>query len=142
MLSKQIKLNQTLKNFKSTSSIVDCLKSGGTKYYGKLKWEDGAELKAKYQSLTPAEQNELKTYVANENGNDEAKCVARYDYIVGKYGTTNYENFMNRTIVSHSNSLGNQVISHNAMLFLVVAATLGTFTFAAWFIHKKKQYDL
>lgn len=48
MLSKQIKLNQTLKNFKSTSSIVDCLKSGGTKYYGKLKWEDGAELKAKF----------------------------------------------------------------------------------------------
>lgn len=99
-------------------------------------------LKTKYNSLTIAEQNELKTYVADANGNDEAKCVARYDYIVGKYGTTKYENFMNRTIVSHSNNLGNQVVSHNAMLFLVVAATLGTFTFAAWFIHKKKQYDL
>ena len=99
-------------------------------------------LKTKYDSLTTAEKNELKNYVANANGNDEAKCVARYDYIVGKYGTTNYENFMNRTIVSHSNNLGRQVISNNTMLLLITMATLGTFTFAAWFIHKKKQYDL
>ena len=101
-----------------------------------------ATLKAKFQSLTTTEQNELKNYIANQNGNDEAKCVARYDYIVGKYGINTYENFMNRNIVSHSNRLGNAVISNNAMLLLVVMATLGTFTFAAWFIHKKKQYDL
>ncbi len=99
-------------------------------------------LKTKYNSLTTAEKNELKNYTANANGNDEAKCVAKYDYIVGKYGTTNYENFMSRTIVSHANNLGKQIVPNNAILLLITMSILGTFTFAAWFIHKKKQYDL
>ena len=101
-----------------------------------------ATLKAKFQSLTTAEQNELKNYVANENGNDEAKCVARYDYIVGKYGTNTYENFMGRTIVSHSNNLGKIIITNDSMLLLVVMSVLGTMTFVGWFIHKKRQYDI
>ncbi len=96
----------------------------------------------KFNLLSAVDQNTLKTVTSNESGSVVEQTAARYDYIIGKYGTSKYVNFMNRTIVSHSNNLGNQVISHNAMLFLVVAATLGTFTFAAWFIHKKKQYDL
>ena len=99
-------------------------------------------LKTKYNSLTTAEQNELKNYTANANGNDEAKCVAKYDYIVSKYGVNNYENFMSRTIASQSNNLGRRIVSNDAMLLLVVMSVLGTMTFAGWFIHKKKQYDL
>ena len=99
-------------------------------------------LKTKYNLLTAAEQNELKNYTANANGNDEAKCVAKYDYIVSKYGTANYENFMSRTIASQSNNLGRRIVSNDAMLLLVVMSVLGTMTFAGWFIHKKKQYDL
>jgi hypothetical protein len=49
---------------------------------------------------------------------------------------------MSRTIVSHANNLGKQIVPNNAILLLITMSILGTFTFAAWFIHKKKQYDL
>ncbi len=98
-------------------------------------------LKTKYNSLTTAEKNELTNYTANANGNDEAKCVAKYDYIVGKYGVNNYENFMSRTIVNQSKVLGNAMFTDNTKAILIIMSVLGSFTFAAWFFHKKKQYD-
>ena len=48
--------------------------------------------------LTSSEQAILHDASANENGNIVEKAVAKYDYIVGKYGTSSYSNFINRNI--------------------------------------------
>ena len=95
-----------------------------------------------YSKLDFALQSVLETATANENGTIIEQAVARYDYLLNKYGTDNYVNFLNREVGSSSKVLGKIVVTNNAVLLLVVMATLGTFTFAAWFIHKKKQYDL
>ncbi|MBR0440172.1 MAG: endonuclease [Bacilli bacterium] len=98
-------------------------------------------LKGKYESLTSEEQLELKNYVANEFGNDEAKCVARYDYIVKKYGTTKYPNWMNRTISPNANVMifktGTNIVFINIIIGSLLALSIGSFIF---FRKKRKEY--
>lgn len=100
-----------------------------------------SELKTKYESLTPAERSELTSYVANQNGNDEAKCVARYDYIIAKYGTNTYENFMGREIVTNSNVLGKVYTSNQVVVLVIVIASLGVFSTGMYFFFKKRKFQ-
>ncbi len=95
-----------------------------------------------YTKMTPSLQSVLINADGNENGTNIEKFAARYDYIVGKYGVESYSNFLGRSVVGYSNIQVVKLIGDNAKLILIVMAVLGTFTFAAWFIHKKKQYDL
>ena len=95
-----------------------------------------------FSKLDSTLQQGLTEMDADEDGTIIQRAMAKYDYIIGKYGTGTYSNFLSRTVINNSNKLGKTVVTNNAMLLLVVIATLGTFTFAAWFIHKKKQYDL
>ena len=95
-----------------------------------------------YAKLDSSLQSQLTEMDADEDGSIIQQAMAKYDYIVGKYGTTNYSNFLNRSIASSANKLAKPIVSNDAMLLLVVMSVLGTMTFAGWFIHKKKQYDL
>lgn len=95
-----------------------------------------------FSKLDSTLQQGLTDMDADEDGTIIQRAMAKYDYILGKYGTGTYSNFLNRTVINNSNKLGKTVVTNNTMLLLVVIAALGTFTFAAWFIHKKKQYDL
>ena len=56
-------------------------------------WDDIALL---YDDLTSADKEVLKTASANAEGTEIEQCVARYDYIVGKYGPETYNDFMGR----------------------------------------------
>ena len=96
----------------------------------------------KYQLLSTTDKNTVKNASANVNGTTVEQAMARYDLIVGKYGTTNYSNFIGRTIVNNSNALGKTIVTNDTLLIIIVMSVLGTMTFAGWFIHKKKQYDL
>ena len=100
--------------------------------------------KTKYNSLTDAEKLELKNLTGNAYGNNKEKCVARYDYIVSKYGTAKYENFMNRTIISNSNVLTINLFKNGSgylALYITITA-LGLITVGGFFIyHSRKKKE-
>ncbi len=51
-----------------------------------------------HASLGEDAKTNLKNATANEDGSDLQKAVAKYDYIVAKYGSSTYTNFMEREI--------------------------------------------
>ena len=97
-----------------------------------------ASLKTAFQALTTPHQNALKNATANESGTDIEKAVARYDYVVAKYG---YENFMNRTITNSANKMNvfNGNSTNNILLILGSISLLGGLTYLAYFLKKRKE---
>ena len=94
-----------------------------------------------YGKLDSTLQQNLTEMDADEDGSIIQKAMAKYDYILAKYGTTNYSNFLGRSIINNSNRTAQPIVNNNTMVILIIMSVLGTFTFAAWFFHKKKQYD-
>lgn len=66
---------------------------GGVTAPSKQLWQSLAE---EYSNLGSAEKDLFRLGNADENGTDIEKCLARYDYIIGKYGVSNYADFMGR----------------------------------------------
>lgn len=54
-------------------------------------------MKSEYNPMSSAAKELVKTAVASESGTDLQKAVARYDYIIHKYGTDPYTDYANRT---------------------------------------------
>ena len=50
-----------------------------------------------YEDVDEAGKNLLKEAVGDENGTILEQCVARYDYVVGKYGSETYSDFIGRS---------------------------------------------
>lgn len=67
-----------------------------------------------------------------------AEAIARYSYIIEKYGDTDYENFIDRTFSSASNKLGSVVQSNNVFLFILCGISLISFGFIGYHIVKKR----
>ncbi len=136
-LYKYVEETYVLSNFISdfmNAFTCDSTGNTGPVFNGDWTW---ANLKAKYNSLSTSEKNSLKTCVADENGSDEAKCVARYDYLLRKYGVTVYENFMNRTITQHSNVI--RLAERNDVIVMVVAVVTVALSAGAFFLFRKKK---
>ena len=53
-------------------------------------------LATEYNTLTAVEKEEFRLGAASESGDEIAQALARYDYVVGKYGTSTYSDFMLR----------------------------------------------
>ena len=73
--------------------------------------------------------------LANEAGSVIEQCIARYDFIVGKY--TSLENFMSRTVASNRINL---VTKDTNMLYIVlIAGVTAVSAVAIYFIFKRKK---
>lgn len=98
-------------------------------------------LASEYNTLSASEKEQFRLGVASESGNDISKALARYDYIVGKYGTALFADFMNREPTSLSNYAVRNSVNQNAMLTVVVisssVALLGVCAYL--FLRKKKE---
>jgi hypothetical protein len=92
-----------------------------------------------WQSLATADQTTLKNASANVSGTDIEKAVARYDYILGKYGSSAFAsgNYMNRTIAS-SGAKSNLVSKDDAGVVLL-ASTLIMASLACGFYFLRKK---
>ena len=97
-----------------------------------------AQLKTAFNALDTADQNTLKNATANENGTDIEKAMARYDYVVAKYG---YENFINRASGNSANRMNNfnSDSANNLLLVLGSMSLLGGLTYLAYFLKKRKE---
>ena len=95
----------------------------------------------KFDDLTGEEKLELKTYSADQYGNDEARCVARYDYIVGKYGEDSYANFMERNVPQHTGKVVTVLNSENTGNYLTIIIVVLSLTgLVGCFFYLKKRY--
>lgn len=90
---------------------------------------------------------EDKAIMQNANADELSEsiienCVARYDYIVGKYGANTYSDFMNRSPEPLGYSLGgntNQMIEQTATWACVGILFLSAFTAGSAFIIKRRR---
>ena len=115
----------------------------GTKTVAQLQsiWADQA---AAYASLSATEKAEVEALTIDggkENGSDLEKVVAKYSYIVHKYGTAVCNDFIwGQTYTAQSNGM-NVVMTRNNVLLItlvsvsVLAASAGL---VFYFLRKKK----
>ena len=98
-------------------------------------------LAASFNDISAASKETFKTAVANVSGTEVEQCVARYDYIVGKYGTEKYNDFMGRNPAPIASALSirnsDDVMDIAVISALAVAgiAAAGAFVF----LRRKKE---
>ena len=98
-------------------------------------------LAASFNEISAASKETFKTAVANVSGTEIEQCVARYDYIVGKYGPETYNDFMGRkpaqiaSALSIRNSDGLTDIAVISALAVAGIAAAGAFVF----LRRKKE---
>ena len=96
-----------------------------------------------YANLDSTSQSLLKSN--NPTNTEVAEYVARYDYIVGKYGTSTYSDFIGRNpspIGNHRFSMFASEMTNNATaIIVVIASILAISTFAGYFIVRRKKHQ-
>ena len=98
-------------------------------------------LAASFNEISAASKETFKTAVANVSGTEIEQCVARYDYIVGKYGLETYNDFMGRnpariaSALSVRNSDDVMDIAVISALAIAGIAAAGAFVF----LRRKKE---
>lgn len=82
----------------------------------------------------------IRNEVANPNGTNLQKALAKYDYIVSKYGDAQYQNYLERNIlIGKANTFG---ITSNSNLLLISILSLfgiGSILGVTFLLKKKKE---
>lgn len=131
-------------------NVVDTAASFGTDYIDLLTCDNGvtapdkitwSSFGTRFTSLSDTEKALLTGATANADGTAIEKCVARYDYVLSKYGTTNYANYLNRVIPQNpSISFGDMDDDKSAIVITSIISVLAVAaTGAFFFIRKKKE---
>ena len=84
--------------------------------------------KAAYQSLSATEKAEVEALTidgGDEHGSDLEKVIAKYKYIVQKYGTNNCEDFIwGQTYAAQSNGFNTINMNTNVLLITVISLSI------------------
>ena len=98
----------------------------------------------KFDLLFDDEQLALKKAEASESGTAIEQAVARYDYIVGKYGTSTYNDFIGRNpdpIPSGMNALtSDELMDNNMMIIMIIVSLISVSSLTALLVIKKKKH--
>ena len=140
-------LNEGLEAFltKFLSEVSDTCTSilGGTKTIENLKtvW---ADQKAAYLSLGDTEKANFTSKTINdgkEDGTRVEQVIAKYKYIVTKYGTQNFEDFIWGQSYNPASQLDNVFNSNNdsTIIIVVIGATAAVIATGLYFALKKKH---
>ena len=128
----------TVNYYNATSFATEFLSGTGCDSTGKtaptVNW---SSMSTKYTTLLFTEdQNTLKNASANESGTTIEQAIARYNYIVNKYG---YTNFMNRsTSGSYNNfTMVNEETNYTALI--VVISIMSSISLIGFVLYKKKK---
>ena len=101
-------------------------------------WNSLAE---SFNEISAASKETFKTAVANVSGTEIEQCVARYDYIVGKYGAEKYNDFMGRNPAPIASALS--INNSDDVMDLAVISALAVAGIAAAgafvFLRRKKE---
>ena len=98
----------------------------------------------KFDLLFDDEQLALKKAEASESGSIIEQAVARYDYIVGKYGTSTYNDFINRNPDPIPNGMsvlsGHELSDNNMMIIMIIVSLISASSLTTLLIIKKKKH--
>lgn len=102
-----------------------------------------AQFATLYGKLSSADQEALTN--ASTTGSELINQVAaRYDYIVGKYGTSSYSDFMNREPASFSNNVVKTFNNNSAIMLIVLLSNFLVISAGALLLvlkkYKKQQF--
>ena len=95
-----------------------------------------ADFQVTFSQLPSGEQQTLQSATANESGTTVEQAMARYDYVVAKYG---YYNFINRSVSNSANRMNGIIDNNRVVLITVVMGLLSTTGFAAYYMLRKKK---
>ena len=92
--------------------------------------------------LFDSDKTYLKEAEASKTGNKVEQAVARYDYIVGKYGTSSYSDFLLRepAPINHS-GVSFAAESDNSIFIILLIAASSLSTMVLLVIKKKKKFN-
>lgn len=99
-------------------------------------------LAEEYNKLSAAEKEQFRLGVPSQEGDNIARALARYDYIVGKYGTAKYADFMSRNPAPIASGRINDLsteTNNNTMIIIVVIASISALAFTTLLVFKKKK---
>lgn len=118
------------------NSYIKCDSSGGSvPTYSGYSWDLFDKV---YSNFCSSDKDAYKNASASQSGTSIQQFVARYDYIVGKYG---YTNFLNRIVSSISGRANyNDIVSgENSSLIIIIAITSFTLLMTTLLVIKKKK---
>lgn len=125
-------------------SVVCGTTQNGTTYTDELKGSFEGTLKTKiFNGLIQEDKDALKTAVADES-TTIGQALARYDYIVRKYGSV-VDNYLGRNVTKDSAALNGMLLNNDDLFTvdgLMIALTVGlvvTAGIAVYFYRKKKH---
>ena len=125
---------------------IDCHDGSGSTAPGFSDGYSWTDLKNIFNAMDSSEQEVLQIASANKDSkNIVEQAMARYNYLVVKYGTSTYENFISRTLVPISNNnLIPTSISSDAKNYLgiiiIVVASVSMLSFSIIYLEKKKHH--
>ena len=92
----------------------------------------------KYLGLSSSTQTIIKTTINDEKGNIINKASYIYDFVLNKYGTNNYSNFMNKTVNNKSVSIleNNQI---NLVNILIISSIVLISSISLFYVYKKRE---
>lgn len=113
---------------KAMLSDLTCDESGSTP----PSVEEWNAVKDAFETLSVEEQGKYKDAQADANGDTYQRVVAKYDYILSKYGSREYENFLGRDISrlvgASSSYVGSDVVALAALCLVVIALSAALLT--------------
>ena len=97
-----------------------------------------------YNYLSSTDKSTLQTTSANKNGGDLQQGLARYDYVVGKYGTSTYSDFLNRNPASFANRINLPIdfTNRSFVVTLVAMFTVSVLSFVLYFSFRNNKRDI
>ena len=118
------------------STTVTCDPTGNTAP-SVDKWNEVASI---YNNLEDEVKTKISSATGRADGDDLEVMVATYDYIIAKYGSSKYVNFMNRSVISLASPfLGNINIENNAFVTVICVIGLLSITAIGYIVLRKKH---
>ena len=115
-------------------STVTC--NGGTTPPSTTNW---STMNTKYGYLSTSDKNILKTSSASKTGTTVEQAMARYDYIVGKYGSSTYSDFILRNPAPISGQTSVPANNSNTYLIVLIASLSSVISVSILLLTKKKK---
>ena len=103
-----------------------------------------ALLATEYNTLTAVEKEEFRFGVAYESGDEIAQALARYDYVVGKYCTATYSDFMSRNpaqIGGVKLALGAVNENTNTIAIIVIISLVSVTDIGGYFFIRRRKVN-
>lgn len=120
----------------ATKFLTNLTCDGGITKPSKSVWN---ELKEDFNKLDETEKSILRNEDFSNNESNICKAMERYDYIVLKYGESEYTNFIGRNLDVNNTNLYLQVAQSNVFIFMIAMVSIISITTIIYFGLRKKH---